>query len=134
MPHRRFVPLLRATAALLAFGLSAGSAANGFAQGCFLKAQETFGMTRACIYDCYGQQMRRTISSNSICPLTTGDTDLAPSPWRYGPGPATPEPSREAGSAGAAQPGAVPPTSLGQPQTSLPTNLPTTPSPPAGAR
>jgi hypothetical protein len=122
-------------------GLAAWPLSLSAQQACFLRSQETFGQTKTCIYDCKGQQMRTTVSSLQVCPLTIGDTNpaLMPSPWSKGPAgigvpraeqpPALGEEGAPPGGA-AAQPGAVPPARLG----AQPPTLPTLPQAPASGK
>lgn len=133
-------PMRRRRSALAAFAgvcLAAWPLSLSAQQACFLRSQETFGQTKTCIYDCKGQQMRTTVSSLQVCPLTIGDTNpaLTPSPWSKGPAgigvpraeqpPALGEEGARPG--GVAQPGAVPPARLGA-------ELPTLPQAPASGR
>jgi hypothetical protein len=134
--HRR-QPIRLGAAALLACALIAAAAAPALAQGqgCFLRSEQTFGMTKTCIYDCFGREMRTTVSSNRMCVLTTGDPGSAASPGAALPGaaagapvPGAPAASQDQSAApSAAQPSAMPPTNLGTAPTSLGTALPTTP-------
>lgn len=137
MDHRRCKPIRIGAATLVAGTLIAAAAAPALAQGqgCFLRSQQTFGMTRTCIYDCFGREMRTTVSSNRMCVLTTGDPGSAASPGAALPGAAVgaPVPGAPAASQGqsaapsATQPSAMPPSNLGTAPSSLGTALPTTP-------
>lgn len=120
---RERLPLRALSGGLLALALSLGTAGGAAAEVCFLRGQQTFGMTITCIYDCFGQERRLTVSSLSICPLTIGEPQARPSGAGELP---RPEEAPSAGAPQPAQPGAVPPTTLGQP----PPTLPTLPPPP----